>query len=142
MSGQEDSNQQDNGNKFSCAECGFSSRYKHNLTVHMRKHTGQRPYKCDKCKYSAAQGGNLATHLKTHSNERNFKCDTYLSPLGSKDYIEKDKLLPNSEIYILYQNFIPKEYKQVNVKSFISHLSIIDVIANIGKCETKNYIRN
>ena len=71
---------------------------------------------------------------------RKFDCGTYLSPIGSKDYIEKDIILNQSKIEIIYQNYIPKEYKQKNLNTFRSHLSIIDVIANIGIKKTKTYI--
>ena len=85
--------------------------------------------------------------LKGGRSERLLKilevlnCDTYHSPAGSRDYIEQDNVLPNSKINIVYQNFIPQSYRQHNSKIFYSHLSIIDVIANIGLDKTIEYIK-
>ena len=59
-----------------------------------------------------------------------------------EEYIEEDNILNESHINIVYQNYSPKIYQQRNLDSFISHLSIIDVIANIGIENTKKYIEN
>ncbi|MGE7842231.1 WbqC family protein [Lysinibacillus sp. NPDC093712] len=65
----------------------------------------------------------------------------YLSPIGSKQYIEEEQILPQSNISIQYQNFEPKQYAQYLCKEFIPYLSILDVIANIGIDKTKEYIK-
>ncbi len=69
-----------------------------------------------------------------------LNCNRYLSPIGSKTYIENDVLLSDNDIDIGYQNFKLKDYKQKNMESFISYLSIIDVIANLGILGTQLYI--
>ena len=69
-----------------------------------------------------------------------LNCNRYLSPIGSKTYIENDGVLSNTDIDIGYQNFKLKDYKQKYMKSFISYLSIIDVIANLGILGTQLYI--
>lgn len=73
---------------------------------------------------------------------KKLNCNSYLSPQGSKDYINNDAILNNSNINIYFQDYKVKDYKQKNIQSFISHLSIIDVIANIGIKETIAYIDN
>lgn len=66
-------------------------------------------------------------------------CDEYLSPIGSKEYIEEEKIFEDSDIKVGYQNYIPSPYTQMS-NHFVSHLSIVDVLFNIGKEQTRQYI--
>ncbi|XP_033099216.1 zinc finger protein 41-like [Anneissia japonica] len=62
-------------NPLICEHCGYSSNKKDNFLVHMRKHTGERPYKCNHCPYASADGSTLKKHVMAkHSNIRPFKC--------------------------------------------------------------------
>lgn len=69
-----------------------------------------------------------------------LKATEYLSPVGAKEYIEEDGVFHNSDVFLLYQDFSPIVYEQKNSKEFVSHLSIFDLIANVGFKEARNYI--
>lgn len=71
---------------------------------------------------------------------KNLDCDIYLSPNGARRYLYEDKFEEKSKITLKFQDYIPSPYVQVGSKEFISHLSIIDVIANIGYLGAKEYI--
>jgi hypothetical protein len=64
----------------------------------------------------------------------------YISPIGAKDYIEEDGNFSKSKIKLSFFDYRPKIYNQINQKEFISHLSIIDLIANIGLKKSKEYL--
>jgi len=66
---------------------------------------------------------------------RKFKCDTYLSPAGAKDYIEEDKVLLESEIKVIFQDFKCREYPQRGISKFTPYMSVIDLIFNTSKEE-------
>ncbi|XP_006871541.1 PREDICTED: zinc finger protein 296 [Chrysochloris asiatica] len=49
-----------------CTVCKKTLSSFSNLKVHMRSHTGERPYACDQCSYACAQSSKLNRHKKTH----------------------------------------------------------------------------
>ncbi|XP_017068260.1 zinc finger protein 37 [Drosophila eugracilis] len=59
---------------FQCNRCDLSFGQNIHLEIHMRTHTGERPYKCSYCSQSFAQKGNLGTHIRCHTGERPFAC--------------------------------------------------------------------
>jgi WbqC-like protein family len=71
---------------------------------------------------------------------RRFGTNTYLSPPGSKDYLEADGVFATSNVQVIYQDFIAAPYPQRGVKDFISHMSIVDLLANVGYQEGRKYV--
>jgi len=72
---------------------------------------------------------------------RQMSCDRYLSPEGSRNYLEEDNFSEKGDVQLQFQQFSPEPYPQINSEMFISHLSIIDLIANLGWDRAAHYVR-
>ena len=59
--------------------------------------------------------------------------ERYLSPLGSKAYIEENNIFPQNDIKLEYQNFEHPTYRQL-YGDFIPYLSVTDLLFNEGEC--------
>ena len=71
---------------------------------------------------------------------RHFQADTYLSAAGSREYIEEEGLLSAADLSVLYQDFVGTPYPQLGAAEFISHLSIVDVVSNVGFAAARAYV--
>ncbi|XP_050084988.1 zinc finger protein 629 [Anopheles aquasalis] len=59
---------------FACDYCTRRFAQKHNLAIHIRTHTGERPYQCEICSKQFSALGNFQAHKKIHTNERDHVC--------------------------------------------------------------------
>ncbi|XP_077258247.1 uncharacterized protein LOC143895170 [Temnothorax americanus] len=65
----------DTGPVFKCHDCGKEFKLKERLKLHVRMHTGFKPYKCSDCDKAFARGGQLLQHRRTHTQVRPFHCE-------------------------------------------------------------------
>jgi hypothetical protein len=65
---------------------------------------------------------------------------TYLSPEGSREYITAENALEEGEITVRYQEFQPPPYTQQGTSEFVSHLSVVDVVAHLGWAGARSYV--
>lgn len=66
-----------------CLICHRQFARANNLSIHLRCHTGERPYSCTMCDMKFALSGTLRRHMRTHSGEKPFKCHICLRNFGA-----------------------------------------------------------
>ena len=62
---------------------------------------------------------------------KDVKATKYVSGPGGKNYLD-EKIFQKNHIDIEYQKYTPISYSQLNSKSFIPNLSILDLLFNMG----------
>ncbi|XP_075560256.1 uncharacterized protein LOC142592604 [Dermacentor variabilis] len=60
--------------RYQCRLCPYASKWRSNLVLHERVHTGERPFRCHLCSRAFASHSDMVRHLRTHTGERPFRC--------------------------------------------------------------------
>ncbi len=65
---------------------------------------------------------------------------TYLCARGSYGYMQEDGVFPVDDIEVTFQDFAPQPYPQRRTDEFVSHLSVLDALFEVGPAETRRLV--
>ena len=83
---------------------------------------------------------NLKAEEKLIEMIKYFNCNSYISGQGAKNYQDEAKFVKEN-IKLYYTNYNDNPYNQFT-DNFITRISILDLLFNLGINSTKNYIQN
>ncbi|XP_037040099.1 zinc finger protein OZF-like [Bradysia coprophila] len=106
--------------KFPCEYCGQKFTLSHNMLVHKRIHTMERPYTCLICNKSFSHSSYMKYHERVHSGLKTFQCSTCGMSFKSKTKLNQHNKIHSSETTKC--PICSKEFKEHRLNVHIKHV--------------------
>jgi len=79
--------------RLECSVCGKRLSSSTAVKVHMRSHSGHRPYSCNVCNAQFLQLGHLSNHMRRHTGERPYTCQVCQRAFAQPQHLQKHRRL-------------------------------------------------
>ncbi|XP_056451759.1 histone-lysine N-methyltransferase PRDM9-like [Gadus chalcogrammus] len=83
-----------------CPVCNKGHARNSKLIIHMRVHTGEKPFACPQCGNRFSQSGALTAHMKGHTGERPHGCT-----VCGKSFVNKCNLTKHVQVHSAYKPY-------------------------------------
>jgi len=101
---------------FKCTHCDKSFRRRNHLVVHEGRHTGANNFQCDQCSRGFPQASELRQHLKIHTGHKPYECGLCGKSFAREDYV-KIHMKTHTTTSTLLPSLDEHKVAQVDVKS-------------------------
>ena len=96
---------------FSCKFCNKSFSQRRYLLQHSRIHTGEKPYKCTHCNKSFAQSGHRNRHLKEHTGWKSWRWSKCEKPFCTSRLRQQSRI--NLTVVFIYLLIVSEVFKHL-----------------------------
>ncbi|GLV34011.1 Meiotic central spindle [Carabus blaptoides fortunei] len=83
-----------------CSFCGKPFKYRQDMRIHERMHTGFKPYTCPMCSKSFAKSTRLKIHINTHTREKTYTCS-----VCNKNFNQNSNLIMHMKLHTQTERF-------------------------------------